>query len=86
MSAPPILFVKPMAISNSDKKQLRAVGVTVVEINNLDDAKFVYAGHEIEATQMLRCAAKAIRSSEVSIKAFGAAVALVLSADEEKPK
>ena len=86
MSAPPILFVKPNAISSVDKKQLRAVGVTVVEINNLDDAKFVYAGHEIEATQMLRCAAKAIRSSEVSTKAFGAAVALVLSADEENPK
>jgi len=57
-----------------------------IEINNLSDAKFVYAGHEMEATQMLRCAAEAIRNSDVATKAFGAAVALVLSADEEKPK
>jgi hypothetical protein len=81
MSAPPILFVKPKAISNADRKALRAAGVIVVEIDNLQDAKFVYAGYEMEATQMLRCAAKAISKSDVATKAFGAAVASVLSAD-----
>lgn len=71
MGEPAILFVKPKAISQSDKKSLRAAGVLVIEIDDPANAKFTRAGSEIDSTEMLSLAARAIRQSDYTTQAFG---------------
>lgn len=60
MNDPAILFVKPKAISQRDKKLLREAGVIVIEIENVADAKFIRAGMEIGSSDMLIAASNAI--------------------------
>lgn len=85
MTDPAILFIKPKAISASDKKALRAAGVVVVEIDNPADAKFIRATTEMSTSDLLRCAAKALGASDFATRAFGAEVAAMLaSAKDEK--
>ena len=79
MNDPAILFVKPKAISNADKKALRSAGVIIVEIDNPTEVKFVRAGYEIGGSEMLQCAARAISHSEHAEKLFGKIVAAYLS-------
>ena len=57
---PAILFVKPQAISVSDKRALQRAGVVVVEVNDVDDVKFVRAHAELSSSELLACAARAI--------------------------
>src|SRR5262245_12591862 len=61
---PAILFIRPNAISRADKKKLEQAGVLIVEIENPADAKFVRAHAEIESTEMLGLAAKAINGAK----------------------
>ena len=77
MSDPAILFVKPKAISLSDKKMLRTAGVLIVEIENPDEVKFIRAHSELSTTELLTAAAKAMTTAAFSDevrKAFGRAV------------
>lgn len=76
---PAILFVKPKAISTEDKKLLATAGVVVIEIDQPTEVKFIRAGTEMSASQMLRIAAEAIGNSEVSIKVFGKLMADALT-------
>jgi hypothetical protein len=74
---PAILFVKPKAISQSDKKMLQQAGILVVEIDNPADAKFIRANSELSSTEMLAAAAKAMTESQYGgevRKAFATAV------------
>lgn len=77
---PAILFVKPDAISAVDKATLQAAGVLVVEIDDPANAKFIRAAAEVESTEMLRIAAKAIHASEIATKEFGELMCKLLTA------
>jgi hypothetical protein len=83
MTDPAILFVKPDAISVDDKATLKAAGVLVVEIDDPASAKFTRAAAEVESTEMLRVAAKAIRSSEIATKEFGELMCKLLTASHQ---
>lgn len=78
MSDPSILFVKPKAISDEDKDTLRNAGIIVVEIENINDAKFVRPHSELSGSQLLHAAAKAVSSSDHATTVFGRAVAHAL--------
>lgn len=74
-----ILFVKPKAISQRDKKALRNAGVIVVEIDDPNSARLVKAAAELEGSALLRAAAKAINNHSFggdSVRSlFGQAIA-----------
>lgn len=74
---PSILFVKPKAISVKDKRVLKDMGIAVIEIENVSDAKFVRAATEIHSSQMLRFACQAIKdtTSDEPRRIFGKAIA-----------
>jgi hypothetical protein len=81
---PAILFVKPKAISQRDKKLLRDAGVIVVEIDNPSDVKFTRAGTEISGSAMLLAAAKAIPQSDFCKKAFAEAMCEAINLELSK--
>ena len=78
MSDPTILFIKPKAISSSDKKALRAAGVVVVEVDDPQAVRLMKAAVEIDGSELLQAAVKAIHahnSTTDSVKSlFGRAV------------
>lgn len=82
MNDPAILFVKPKAISNADKKVLREAGVIVVTVDDVANVKFARAHAELTGGELLLAAAKGIKSSGVAIDTFGRAV---LAAIESSP-
>lgn len=84
MIDPTVLFVKPRAISQRDKKALQNAGVIVVEIENLMDAKFIRAGVELSASDMLLAAVAAIQVSDFSVKAFGKAMCSAIEATKHE--
>lgn len=63
MSDPAILFVKPKAISQRDKKSLSAAGVIVVEVEDPNAVKFVRAAAELSSTSLLAAATDAIHAA-----------------------
>ena len=75
---PCILFVKPNTISAADKEVLCAAGVIVVDIDDPSSVKFVRAGMEISGSQMLQCAARALKHSRAATEEFGKLVAAYL--------
>jgi hypothetical protein len=80
---PAILFVKPKAISAEDKNTLKEAGVIVIEIKNLSDAKFVRPYSELDGSELLRAAAKAISESNYTVsakEAFGRALCAAITA------
>lgn len=83
MSEPTILFVKPQAISPEDKSGLKEAGVLVIEIDDPANAKFVRAGTEIAAGEMMVLAAKAIGYSEIATKEFGTLMAKAIAASHD---
>lgn len=70
-----VLFVKPKAIRPCDKGALRKAGIIVVEIDNPSDARFVRSETELPNGDLLQAAGKAIMTSNIAQKAFGAAIA-----------
>ena len=80
----PVLFVKPKAISVSDKARLQAAGILVVETKTPREMKFVRAGVELSDTEMMAAAAAAIAQSDLATKEFGRAVCAVFVARNEK--
>jgi hypothetical protein len=64
MSDPAILFVKPQAISDRDKKALQKAGVIVVEIADPASVKFTRAAAEISGSEMLMVALRAIKERQ----------------------
>lgn len=81
MSEPTVLFVKPKAISQRDKKALAGAGVIVVEIEDVNAAKLVRPYAELSGSQMLSCAAKAIGdASDYTKAAFAKALCAALQA------
>lgn len=83
MTDPAILFIKPKAISDDDKKALRDAGVIIVEISNPADAKFVRPHSELSGSEILRAAAMAISKSDAAKIAFGTALASLLAAPHQ---
>ena len=67
MSDPAILFVKPKAISQRDKKALQAAGIFVIEVDDVNNVKFVRAYAEMSTTEMLQAAMVAESQSQVLI-------------------
>lgn len=80
MSEPAILFVKPKAISQRDKKMLREAGVLIVEIDDPASAKFVRANSELSGSEMLLAAVKAIKASSIAPDIFGKAICAAIEA------
>lgn len=78
MIDPTILFVKPKAISGTDKKALRMAGVIVVEVEDPQSVRLMKATTELDGSDLLRAAAKAIydhsSSSEGVRSLFGRAI------------
>jgi hypothetical protein len=62
MSDPAILFVKPKAISQRDKKMLQGAGILIVEVDDPGSVKFTRANAEISSGSMLAIACKVIHS------------------------
>lgn len=81
MSDPTILFVKPKAISQRDKKALQGAGVVVVEVEDPQSVRLLKANTELDGSAILRAAAKAISESgyQTDVKsAFGKALCAAL--------
>ena len=81
VSDPSILFIKPKAISQRDKKALQAAGVVVVEVDDPQSVRLVKANAELDGSALLRAAAKAISESgyQTDVKAaFGKALCAAL--------
>lgn len=80
MSDPTILFVKPKAISQRDKKMLSNAGVLIVEIDDPASAKFVRAAAEVSSTEMLAadCAVIYDQSSTATRENFAKAICQVV--------
>lgn len=80
MSDPAILFVKPKAISQRDKKALQTAGVIVVEVDDVNNVKFTRAAVEISSSEMLGAAMSAIaaHAGEQTKSAFIKALAVIL--------
>jgi hypothetical protein len=78
MSDASVLFVKPQAISDRDKRRLERNGIVVVEIEDPDAVKLVKAGYELSHSDLLAAAARALKpnnSSSHHTLIFGDAVA-----------
>lgn len=85
MSDPAILFVKPKAISQRDKKTLQQACVIVIEVENVADVKFTRAAAELSSSEMLLAAMKAITKNDYSSsskQAFAEALAAALFAKQ----
>lgn len=81
MSDPVILFVKPKAISQRDKKALKTAGVLVVEVANVADVKLVRAHAELSGSDLLLSALAAIKNSgDYSKKLFSDAICAAIDA------
>lgn len=63
MTDPAILFIRPKAISQRDKKALSGAGVIVVEVEDPNAVKFVRATTELSSTALLAAATDAINAS-----------------------
>jgi hypothetical protein len=81
---PSILFVKPKSVSQADKKALRQAGVVIVEIDDPQSVKFIKASAEIDGSELLNAAIKAINEhnhTTASVKAlFGRAICAAIEA------
>lgn len=87
MTDPTILFVKPKAISNADKKALKSAGVIVVEVEDPQAVKFVRAGTELSASALLLCAMEAMTKHGGVFGQFGSAVSkTILAAHTDEAK
>ena len=77
---PPILFVRPKAVSEADKAKLAKAGVIVVEVPDPTAIKFMRAGYELSHSNLLSAAVKAIKASPSSSvrEAFGVAICAML--------
>ncbi len=85
MDDPAILFVKPGAVKDIDKRRLSQAGVIVVEVEDPSSIKLVRAGYELPATALMAAAAKAIKESSATYglsadTAFGRAVSAAMIA------
>ena len=82
MSDASILFVKPGAISEKDKRACKGAGIIVIEIENPADTKFIRAHAEIESSTLLSLACGVIKECGYNSspkEAFGKAVAAHLA-------
>lgn len=86
MADPSILFVKPAAISDKDKRALKSAGVIVVEIDDPQNAKFVRAGVELEGGAILHAAARAIADTGYGNDVKAAFGRAVCEAIKQKPR
>lgn len=64
MSDVSLLVAKPGTLSPPDRDALRAAGVVVIEAKRPQDVRFLRAGVEVDAGQMLRAAIKAIAETK----------------------
>lgn len=87
MRDPAILFVKPQAISQRDKKMLQGAGILIVEINDPQNAKFIRARTEIFGGEMLTIACSVIgnNSSAMVREAFAKAICDAVIARNRDP-
>ena len=82
---PAVLFVKPGAIKQSDKRQLSKAGIVVVEIDDPNAVKLVRAGYEVSRSDLLAAAAGALKSASYSTQqAFCEAVCDLLIASKDE--
>lgn len=86
MSDPSILFVKPAAISDKDKRALKTAGVIVVEIDDPQNAKFVRAGAELDGGSLLHAAAVAINDTGYGNDVKAAFGRAICEAIKKKPR
>lgn len=86
MGDPAILFVRPRAISQRDKKMLQGAGIIIVEIDDPAGAKFVRAHTEISGGEMLTIACEVIghNSNTMVREAFAKAICEAVLA-KQKP-
>jgi dihydroxyacid dehydratase/phosphogluconate dehydratase len=84
MSEPSILFVRPKAISQRDKKLLREAGILIVEIDDPKNAKFIRAHSELTGSEMLKAALWAINQggSTNTKLAFSNAICAAIEAQQ----
>jgi len=57
-----IFMAKRGVLSNQCKADLRKAKIVVVEVDAMDDAKFIRSNAEVEGSEMLRAAMKALNS------------------------
>ena len=82
---PAILFIKPRAISQKDKKSLQVAGVVVIEVEDPQAVNFVRPRADLSGSELLACAAEAMTHnawSEESKKQFGAAICKAILAKQ----
>ena len=77
MTDPAVLFVRPKAIKPHDKAKLTKAGIIVVEIDDPKHVKFARPSAELDGSDLLRAAVKAINGTgkyESPSEAFGRAL------------
>jgi hypothetical protein len=79
MSEPVILIVPPQGLEPEDKRNLAAIGVVVIEMDDPQKARLIRASAEVASSDMLGAACEAIRvagDSTIKIK-FAALVCAI---------
>lgn len=84
MSDPTILIVPPQKLSAKDKRELVKAGVLVIEMDDPQQARLIRAHSELDSTDLLGAAAKAIGQSSSAETAFAKAVCALLSKASER--
>ncbi len=82
MNDPVIMFCKPDAVKQGDKLILQAAGVLVVEIENPQDVKLTRARAELDGSELLTLACKAVLTSDAATKKFGEALTRAMIAKQ----
>ncbi len=86
MNDPAILFCAPNSIGDHDKATLEKAGVLVIATNDLASLWFTRAVPELSGGALLEAAAHSVLKSELSIKAFGIAVAERIVAEQARAR
>lgn len=76
----PILLVKPKALRQCDRRELKARGIVVVEVDDPSAVRFVYPEPPISGFALAKEAAAAILSTNIATHDFGARVAKAMLA------
>jgi hypothetical protein len=90
MSEPCLLIVRPGSLTKADKLLARKIGIVTIEHDNPAELRLLRPSAEVDGSDMLRCAMKALASvngtsASTQRENFTRLIAAALDAQERKP-
>ena len=84
MSEPSILVVHPKSIAPKDKRALKDAGIIVIEADDPASVRFLKPNAELDGSELLLCAMRAIASQSIYTKVKIDLVDNIMTALEQK--